>query len=187
LTVPCFRAFIAVELAPLPGLEPFLRELSTVRGLKPVDANALHVTLKFLGDVEESLVPRLGEAMRASSEGIAPFEVEVAGSGVFPPKGGARVVWAGLLGAEPMATMAARLERSLEPMGFAPEGRDFKPHLTLARVKDPAASGQARGIAESYDSMIFGVKGVTEVLLKKSVLRPQGPEYSTVLTIPLLS
>ncbi|MDD1756119.1 MAG: RNA 2',3'-cyclic phosphodiesterase [Methanomassiliicoccales archaeon] len=181
-----FRAFIAVDLAPLPALEPFLKDLMGVRGLKPVDAANLHVTLKFLGDVEETKVKGLEAAIRASSEGVAPFEVEVVGSGVFPPRGSARVVWAGLMGAEPLASISARLEKALEPLGFAPEGRGFKPHLTLARVKDPLASSTVRSIATSYETTKFGAKGVAEVLLKRSVLRPQGPEYSTVVSVPLI-
>jgi 2'-5' RNA ligase len=182
-----FRAFIAMDLAPLPGLESFLRDLSGVIGLKPVDADNLHITLKFLGDVEDSIVPSIEEVIKSSCEGIAPFQVEVIGSGVFPPKGGARVVWADLQGSEPMARIAERLEQGLEPLGFPPEGRAFKSHLTLARVKDPKVSNQARTIASSYQSARFGSKDVTEVLLKKSVLRPQGPEYSTVLSVKLSS
>lgn len=180
-----FRAFIAIDLAPLLGLESFLRDLTGINGLKPVDAANLHITLKFLGDVEESLVPRIGEVIKSCCEGIIPFQVEVVGSGVFPPKGGARVVWADLRGSEPMAIIAERLEKGLEPLGFPPEGRSFKSHLTLARVKDPKASNQARAIASTYQSTRFGSKDVTEVLLKKSVLRPQGPEYSTVLSVKL--
>lgn len=183
--MPTFRAFIAVDLAPLPSLEPFLRDLARVKGLKPVEPHALHVTLKFLGDVEEALVGSIGKTIEGSCQGIAPFQVEVTGSGTFPPKGGARVVWAGLKGAEPMATIAARLESSLEPLGFAPEGRGFKPHLTLARVKDASASNQTRAIAMDYEASAFGSKMVDEVLLKKSVLRPQGPEYSTVMSVEL--
>lgn len=179
------RAFIAVDLSPVPALEPILTELGQVRGLKAVDPSILHVTLKFLGDTQEGLAPRIGEAMRAAAAGIAPFEVEVAGAGVFPPKGGARVVWAGLEGAEPMVSMARRLEKGLEPLGFAPEGRDFRPHLTLARVKDPAASKEARRLAEGYSASRFGRKRVEEIALKRSVLRPQGPEYSDVLKVQL--
>ena len=186
-SMPPFRAFIAVDLAPLPALDAFLRELASMKGLKPVDPTNLHVTLKFLGDTDDSLIPRIESAMRSSCEGIPPFEVEVMGSGVFPPKGSARVVWVGLKGAEPLATIASRLERSLEPLGFAPEGRAFRPHLTLARVKDPSASSRARDLAASYEPARFGAKGVSEVQLKKSVLRPQGPEYSTVVSVPLMA
>jgi RNA 2',3'-cyclic 3'-phosphodiesterase len=183
--MPTFRAFIAVDLAPLPSLEPFLNDLNKVKGLRPVDPSALHVTLKFLGDVEEPIIGDIGKAIEGSCQGISPFRVEIKGSGAFPPKGGARVVWAGLEGAEALATIAARLESALEPLGFAPEGRGFKPHLTLARVKDTSASNQARAIAMNYMATAFGSKMVTEVLLKKSVLRPQGPDYSTVLTFQL--
>jgi 2'-5' RNA ligase len=179
------RSFIAVDLTPLPALGPVLRELSRVKGLKAVDGSLLHVTLKFLGDTREDLVASIGEVMRSAVSGISPFEVEVVGSGVFPPKGGARVVWAGLEGAEPMGVLARRLEEGLEPLGFPPEGRSFRPHLTLARVKDPAAGGAARQVAESFSSSRFGTRKVEEIVLKKSVLRPQGPEYSDLLRVPL--
>jgi len=178
------RGFIAVDLAPLPGLEGFLRDLAQTRGLKAVDPGSLHVTLKFLGDVEDSLVPRIGEVMRQSVEGVPPFQVEVIGSGVFPPKGAARVVWAGLRGAEPMATLASRLEKGMGALGFEPEAREFKPHLTLARVKDPGAGATARKVADSHAQGRFGTKLVSELFLKKSVLRPQGPEYSTLISVP---
>jgi 2'-5' RNA ligase len=178
------RAFIAVDLAPLPALEGFIRSLAQTGGLKAVDSSSLHVTLKFLGDTEEALLPRIGEVMRAAVSGIPPFQVEVIGSGVFPPKGGARVVWAGLKGAEPMTVVASRLEKGLEPLGFEPEARQFKPHLTLARVKDPAAGEVARRVADSQAQGQFGSKLVSELYLKKSVLRPQGPEYSTLISVP---
>jgi 2'-5' RNA ligase len=180
-----FRGFIAIEISPLPAVEPFLHDLSHIRGLKAVNASSLHVTLKFLGDADEGLAPRIEEVMRASCQGVRPFEIQVIGSGVFPPKGSARVVWAGLKGAEPLGTIAIRLDKGLEDLGFEPEGRAFKPHLTLARVKDPSASAQARQVADRYSTVQFGERKVSELLLKRSVLRPSGPEYSNVLAVDL--
>ncbi len=183
-----FRAFIAVEMGELSGLVRFHSEL---RGLEPavkvVDLHNLHVTLKFLGDTEEDLVPKLGEIMQAACNGIAPLTVRLHGSGTFPPKGNARVVWVGLEGAEPLAMIASKLDGPLQKLGFEPEGRAFKPHLTLARVKVPSSSNQARGMAERYAISEFGSVNVNSILLKKSVLGPKGPTYTTVLTSPLTS
>ena len=181
-----FRAFIAVEMGELPELRPFHSELKKLEpGVKAVELGHLHATLKFLGDTEESLVPKLNEVMRLASSGIAPFTVRLHGSGTFPPKGNARVVWVGLEGTEPLAIIASRLEESLQELGFEPEGRAFQPHLTLARVKDPRASGPAIALAEKFVACDFGSVNVDRVLLKKSVLGPRGPAYTTVITSPL--
>jgi 2'-5' RNA ligase len=181
-----FRAFIAVEMGGLPDLAPFHSELKRLEpGVKTVDLDQLHVTLKFLGDTEESVVPKLDEIIRSASDGVAPFAVRLHGSGTFPPKGNVRVVWVGLDGTEPLAIIAARLESSLEKLGFEPEGRAFKPHLTMARVKDPRVSGSAIALAEKYATADFGTVSVDRILLKKSVLGPKGPSYTTVVTSSL--
>jgi len=181
-----FRAFIAVEMGELPELRPFHSELKKLEpGVKAVELGHLHATLKFLGDTEESLVPKLNEVMRLASSGIAPFTVRLHGSGTFPPKGNARVVWVGLEGTEPLAIIASRLVGSLQELGFQPEGRAFQPHLTLARVKDPRASGPATALAEKYALADFGLVNVDRILLKKSVLSPRGPTRTTVITLPL--
>jgi 2'-5' RNA ligase len=181
-----FRAFIAVEMGELPELRQFHSELKMLEpGMKAVDPGHLHVTLKFLGDTEESLVPKLDEVMRSGVNGIAPFTVHLHGSGTFPPKGNTRVVWVGLEGTEPLAIIASRLEGSLQELGFEPESRAFQPHLTLARVKDPRASGPAIALAEKYVLVDFGSVNVDRILLKKSVLGPRGPTYTTVITSPL--
>ncbi|MDD1743204.1 MAG: RNA 2',3'-cyclic phosphodiesterase [Methanomassiliicoccales archaeon] len=181
-----FRAFIAVEMGQLPDLAQFHSELKGLEpGVKAVDLGHLHVTLKFLGDTEESLVPKLEEIMHIATAGIEPFTIRLHGAGTFPPKGNVRVVWVSLEGAEPLASMASRLEAALQPLGFEPEGRPFKPHLTLARVKDPRASGAVLSLVEKYATGEFGSVDVKSILLKKSVLSPKGPAYTTVLTSPL--
>ena len=152
-----------------------------------MDLGHLHVTLKFLGETEESLVPRLNDVMQSAINGIRPLTIRLLGSGTFPSKGNARVVWIGLEGAEPLGLIASRLEASCRELGFEPEGRAFKPHLTLARIKDPRASIPAINLAEKYASIEFGFVKVDKILLKKSVLGPQGPTYTTVLTSPMAS
>jgi 2'-5' RNA ligase len=183
-----FRAFIAVEMGELSDLEQLHSELSGLGvGVKPVDLGHLHVTLKFLGDTEESLVPKLEEIIRTASAGIGPLTIRLRGSGTFPPRPPARVVWVGLEGAESLALIANRLERACQALGFEPERRPFKPHLTLARVKDPRASDSVISLTEKYAHAEFGSVNINSILLKKSVLGPKGPTYTTVITSPLAS
>ncbi len=181
-----FRAFIAIDIAPTKELLAFRAALDAVgSGLRTVGEESTHVTLKFFGDVSEDAVPGIEQCMRSAVADVKKFEVVVRGAGVFPSRSKARVVWAGLEGAEPMALMSARLEDCLEPLGYAKEGREFRPHLTLARVKDPRTSSAAAQVADGFENVEFGRQAVGEILLKKSVLSQKGPTYSTVLTVPL--
>ncbi len=181
-----FRAFIAVDIVPTKELLEFRSALDRVgKGLKTIGEESTHVTLKFLGDVQDDQVPGIEQCMRSAAAAVKSFDVVVKGAGVFPSRNRARVVWAGLEGAEPMALMADRLENCLEPLGFPKEGREFKPHLTLARVKDMRASMPAAEVADRFSDVEFGRQAVGELLLKKSVLSQKGPTYSTVLSVPL--
>ncbi|MGD1060412.1 MAG: RNA 2',3'-cyclic phosphodiesterase [Methanomassiliicoccales archaeon] len=181
------RAFIAVDISPTRELLSFHAALDAVgKGLKTVGEDSTHVTLKFLGEVGEDRLPSIEECMKAAAVDVRPFEVVVKGAGVFPSRSKARVVWAGLEGAEPMALMVARLEDCLELLGFPKEGRDFMPHLTLARVKDPRVSSRAAAIADGLKEVEFGRQLVSEILLKKSVLSSRGPTYSNVLSVSLV-
>jgi len=181
-----FRAFISVDLPELDALRALAEELRrTGASLKVVDVSHVHLTLKFLGDTEEALVPRIVDAMRASVAGIRPFTVRLAGTGAFPDLRRMNVVWVGMEGAEPLAEIARRLEESLEPLGYPRERRAFSPHVTNARVKGPRGLDDVRRVLEARARDAFGEVSVVGIRLKKSILTPQGPVYSTVEEVPL--
>ena len=176
-----FRAFISVDLPPLDPLEPLMAELAASRApLKPVRLDQVHLTLKFLGDTEEALVPRIVEAMRASVAGIPSFAIRMVGTGAFPDLRRMKVLWVGIVGGEPLVEIARRLEAAVEPLGYPREGRDFSPHVTIARVKGGGDLEGARRALEAHAADPFGQVPVDRVRLKRSVLTPQGPVYSTV-------
>lgn len=181
-----FRAFIAVEIDHVHGMQDLHRDLSNVgTGLKPVDLGSVHVTLKFLGDTAEESVPELERAMREAVSGVVPFEMTLEGAGAFPSRNNVRVVWVGLKGADALGTIAARLDQGLVALGFPAEGRPFTPHLTLARVKDPRASFAASTVVKRYQETFFGRQAVKAIKLKRSELTRTGPIYTTVLEVPL--
>ena len=181
-----FRAFISVDLPELESLKALAEELRrTGAALKLVDVSHVHLTLKFLGETEEALVPRIVEAIRASVAGISPFAVRLVGTGAFPNLHRMNVLWVGMEGAEPLAEIARRLEAATEPLGYPREGRDFSPHVTIARVKGPRGLDAVRRVLEAHARDAFGEVRVDRVRLKKSVLTPGGPVYSTVDEVPL--
>jgi RNA 2',3'-cyclic 3'-phosphodiesterase len=182
-----FRGFISADLANNSALETFMQELRTAGpSLKIVSPDQLHITLKFLGDTEEGLVLEILGLLRRACAGIGPARLRVRGTGAFPKLSRISVIWVGLEGAEPLATIADRLDSLLEPLGFRRESRRWTPHLTVARARTQRGHDRVRGILESHEDKIFGDAAVSEVRLKKSVLSPSGPIYSDVERVPLV-
>ena len=181
-----FRAFIAVEVAPTERLLSLLNDLGKIGpGLKPVEKENVHVTLKFLGDIEERLVTDVERCMRDSVAGVAPFTIFLKGTGYFPPKGPAKTLWVGIEGAEPMVHIANRLEKDLKDLGFEPEERPFKPHLTVGRVKDNKAAFASEMAVHRYKDEVFGPQVVSSIKLKRSILGRFGPTYSDIIEVQL--
>jgi RNA 2',3'-cyclic 3'-phosphodiesterase len=180
-----FRAFIAIDVDCGPELRKAIGELKDFgKALKPVSPDNVHVTLKFLGEINESAVPKLETIIHKTAMGMKPFNVRLVSVGVFPNLRGPRVVWVGMEGAEPMIKMASVLEEGCEHLGFPKERKPFSPHLTLARVREGFKPDLADFIKDS-EGREFGVFPVKGIKMKKSVLTPAGPIYSDVLTVDL--
>jgi len=186
------RAFVAVPVEDavvrrrLAGARTLLPSLRCVRW---VAETQLHFTLKFLGDLEEDRVRVAREAAAASARaGPGAFRLALEGLGVFPPRGSARVVWAGCgAGAEPLASLATAVEEAFAAAGFSREERPFSPHLTLARVKDPASGRRLSQAVPSVPRHPFGTVSVDSLVLFRSDLSPSGPDYSELLRVALES
>lgn len=181
-----FRAFISADLPAIPAIEALLRDLRETRtDLKLVSVDHFHVTLKFLGDTEEGLVPEIVSAMREASTGIPPFTLTVRGSGAFPSLSRPRVLWVGLEGADPLARIARALDQHLRALGYGAETRPWSAHVTLARVRGPRGLDRTQEVLRKHQDETFAEVRLEEIRLKKSVLRPAGPEYTTVESVRL--
>lgn len=176
-----FRAFIAADVEATPRLMDLKRSLGeTGAQLKLVDLENIHLTLKFLGDTDESLVEEIAGIMRAAVEGVEPFTMEIRGTGVFPNPNYMKVLWVGLENAQPLVAMAKRIDSEVSRLGFKREKKGFHPHITVARVKGPRRKNQVQQILRDYQDEVFGTQEVDRIRLKKSVLSREGPTYSTV-------
>jgi len=132
------RLFVAVEVAGevktqlATLIEAGRRSGAEVKWVDPVQ---VHVTLKFLGEVSESHLEAVKEAVRSSARTHRPVTCEAAGTGIFPSQGPPRVVWIGVArGSDELARLAASVDRALHPLGFPLESRSFSPHLTVDGV-----------------------------------------------------
>ena len=144
----------------------------------------LHVTLKFLGQVEPERVVALGDALRAAVAAERACEVAVRGLGAFPSPSRPRVLWAGL--DDPTRTLgrlAERVDACCAELGFPRESRAFAAHVTLGRVREPRRQpALAPALARGAD---FGALRVDRVSLMRSELSPRGARYSELAGAPL--
>jgi 2'-5' RNA ligase len=180
------RAFVAVPVEDavvtrrLAGARSLLPPL---HGVRWVPEGQLHFTLKFLGEIGPDEVEAARRATSAASRAApGPFRLALEGLGSFPPRGPARVVWAGCgEGAEELARLALAVEAAFSAEGFPREARTFSPHLTLARVKDPAAGRRLSQVLPSLPPEPFGTVRVAGLVLCRSELARRGPEYTDLL------
>ena len=187
------RLFVAVTL-PAEARDAIARLIQGLRaadltGVRLVDPDGVHLTLKFLGNVDSSRVPALTDALDAVGEGAVSFALHLGGVGVFPDRRSPRVLWAGVSGdTDALATLARRVDDACANMGFPREPRPLSPHLTVARLRDRASADdrQRAGIVLADIGLPPAESFAVEAFhLIRSTLTPSGPLYDTVHTVTL--
>ncbi len=151
-----------------------------------VPAENLHVTLAFLGEVDEGRVDPVGQALRWVGAQHAPLTLEVGGVGAFPTPRRPRVLWIGAEGGSALRALQRGVQAALEPLGFAPDERSFHPHVTLGRARrhaGPRDFGEFAAMAETVDYRQR--VGIGTVDLMQSRGSPSGVRYRAMLRCPL--
>jgi 2'-5' RNA ligase len=184
------RLFVSVDLPDrLAGdVEDLQAEFADASGLDFVDPTQAHVTLKFLGDVEDDRADDLDDALEAAvaDSGVEPFDAELGGLGVFPSLEYISVLWLGVGdGSAELVRLHEAVEAEfVEEHGFDPEDHDFTPHVTLARMKHAGGKELVQDLVRDGDPEV-GTMRVSEVCLTESVLTREGAEYETVRAVEL--
>lgn len=188
------RLFVAADLddgarAAVSGAVARFRALSererqgATRGVGWVDERRLHLTLHFLGEIDDGRLPSLTEALAPALD-AGPPRIGLGGWGVFPPRGPARVIWLGVTaGTEALVSAHAVLAARLRAAGIAPESRPFSPHLTIGRVKSPSGVDWRR-LAAGAPPAPVAEWDLGACTLFQSRLSPAGPAYEALLKIP---
>ena len=183
------RLFLAVELgqATLDALEQAIEPLRTeAPDIAWVRPHKRHLTLKFLGDVDESRVAAVTEFTERVARQHRQFPMRIAGIGAFPNFRRARVVWIGVEHEARLELLHHDIEVAAEQVGFELEGRAFRPHITLARVRSPLPEERVRRLARIARRIDFSaILHVSEITLFESTLAPDGAHYRRLLVAPL--
>lgn len=164
--------------------EPQLKIGWLGRGVKWVEPENLHLTLKFLGETPGELVPQVESEIGQICDSLTPFQIAIQGTGCFPNKQRPRAYWAGLTSSRSLETLHSGLEDCMSRLGFEPDDKKFVPHLTVARIKEPIGKERMTQAFLNFDlrSAPFSVERVS---LVQSVLRQEGPLYNVLRSFPL--
>jgi 2'-5' RNA ligase len=157
------------------------------KGIKWVPVRNVHLTLKFLGDVKEDIIPEIekGLALICMSRNV--FNINICGAGAFPNFKYPNVLWIGINESEELKGLYEDIEESMFESGFEKEDRKFSPHLTIGRVRDRKGIEPLMKELYTFKDTFFGSIEVNEVLLMRSVLKSTGAEYSVTARFKLSS
>ena len=179
------RAFIAVKISQeiqdkLAGIQDKLKQADAQ--VSWVNPDNIHLTLKFLGDIQETQIPDILEAMTASAKTVSPFSMQIGYAGAFPNLSFPRVIWIGVTDDEQgsLKALEADLSPRLETLGFQEEGGRFQPHLTLGRVRSQKKKSTLFRAIEGIVNIWVGVTSVDALYLIRSELRSTGSEYTEI-------
>jgi 2'-5' RNA ligase len=189
-TDQAWRMFCAVDLpehvrSSLSAHRKQIQQAAPVAQASWSRTDNVHLTLKFLGDLSQASVQNLSEAAAQAVAGLEPFTVRLEQTGVFPSHGSPRVLWIGVNDREgKLAELHAHLEDEAARSGFQKEARQFHPHITVARLREPQ---DARMLASAHKAMEFEPVefAVSELLVIRSELSSAGSKYSTISRHPL--
>jgi len=183
------RTFMAIELDPAlrtPLLELLREKLPRDRDVRWCHENQLHLTLKFLGEVDE---PRVAEVCAAAGQACAalpPFPLKIKDLGVFPAPRNPRVLWCGVMDpTEGCRRWVERADPLLAKLGFEPERRAFTPHITLGRSRSSGGSRVLRKVLETVQLPETAEMLVRQVVVFESRLLPGGAQYTPISTLQL--
>ncbi|MBN1437121.1 MAG: RNA 2',3'-cyclic phosphodiesterase [Sedimentisphaerales bacterium] len=191
------RCFIAVELEQavqqqLGKVQESLRkQLCKELGYEPhsikwVVPENIHLTLKFLGDIDDSAVGEVCTAVKCAAEGITPFDISIGGLGCFPPNKPTRILWAGLAEPSPsLMQLQKSVDHELTQIGFPPEHRGFSCHFTLARIRQLQLGRDVQKLISEQPPSNTLCQEVAEITIFQSELTRQGSIYTPMQHVAL--
>lgn len=176
------RLFISIDVPRLGPLASIAEDVGGIRGARSVPDKQRHLTLVFIGEVDVGYVDRVCEAAERAAEGIAPFRIDLRGIGAFPSPQRPKVVWVGAADDGTMATLSETLRSALDSVGVGYDDKDFKPHITLARMSGGTDVG---GLVSGNRNATFGWFSCDSINVMMSRLQPSEAIHTLVRKVEL--
>jgi len=182
------RCFIAIDLSvqvreELRGLIDVLKKHNG--DVKWVTPENIHLTLKFLGSTSDDVLPKISESLATLAASYSPFSIKVTGTGVFPKGRNPRVIWVGTENSQILLALKRDIEKAISSFGFQEEDKEFRPHLTIGRVRSQRGMISTMNALNAYERKDFGTVPVDRIKFMKSELRPAGREYTCLYELTL--
>jgi 2'-5' RNA ligase len=182
---PIWRTFCAIEI-PQDVRQQISDHAARLRELMPeaqaswTKVDNIHLTLKFFGNLSSQQILIVSEVATRTVADFAPFTIRIEGTGAFPSRGPAKVLWIGINDTTgQLIELQRKFDAECEQEGFAKEGRAFHPHLTVARLRSQRG---ARSLAEKHKALAFPVSEVTvsSLIVFRSELSSKGSRYTVI-------
>jgi 2'-5' RNA ligase len=183
------RMFIAINIGTQQSLISLEKKLKKIEpSLRCIESQNIHLTLKFLGDTDESYIPHIKKVMIQSVKGKKPFHIKLKGIGVFPNLNYIKIIWVGIkiINADSsiLSNIAQKINDGLFLYGF-PKDKKLLPHITISRVKRLENRKKLQTFIINTANSEFGIIEATHITLKKSTLTPHGPIYENLVRIKI--
>mgnify|MGYP006290068139 CR=1 FL=1 len=177
------RTFIATKIHPgtqlLNAYAKLRNELENEK-IKWVDPENFHLTLFFIGDTDEEQIDIIRQELASLTATYSKTHIQLEGLGVFKSIHKPRVLWAGISQYDELKKIKIAIDQRMEQFGFTPDKREFKPHLTLARMKWIEDKQKLNQILNEFKSLHFQESTIEDLILFESILKPTGPEYKPI-------
>ncbi|MBN1187503.1 MAG: RNA 2',3'-cyclic phosphodiesterase [Bacteroidales bacterium] len=182
------RTFIAIDIPANNFISTAFNEVKASlrhQKIKWTDAQLFHLTLKFLGDTENSIIPSIIESLKSITKNVSALKINLQGAGVFQNYRNPKVIWLGIKENENLISLQVAIDKEIQKFGYEAEQRKFSPHLTLGRIKWMNDTTELKKVIEKYKGADFGEFLIDQVIFYESILTPSGPIYKTLETFSL--
>jgi 2'-5' RNA ligase len=182
------RTFVAIKIHPgekMLEILDYFKHILAKEKIKWVDPGVMHITIEFLGDTDERIIPSVSDIIKHTAHNHPSFELFFRGTGIFRNLHDPRVIWIGTETNPILQSIKTELSNELSKFGFEKETREFRPHLTLGRIKYLKNRSVLEEAIQLNKDQDVQKERISELIYYESILKPEGPEYLSIINVPL--
>ena len=171
------RMFLSIPIKDTESIRPILDDVKSIQGVRASPMSQMHITVRFIGDIDDGKTKRVVKAVRDAVTDIEPFTVSIGGAGCFPNPERPSVLWIGARPEDTLRTIANRISGNLKASNISFDEKPFKAHITVGRCN---GNPDISGFLEKYAVTEFSTFLCDEILVMRSELSPSGAKHSVL-------